>query len=270
MPYSVNSGVRTWYETAGEGPGLVLVHANPCDHRMWLYQVARFSARFRTLAVDLRGYGRSDKPEASYPFDAVAADVQGAVHAAEMGRAILFGASIGAKLAFRMALDVPEAFSALVLVGGNAFRGKSYDSRIRGYRREGVAAYRAKHMAELFAPGFLDTAIGRHLAETLMDDTPRLSGEAIARLFEAFDGVDLASEVAALRLPVLVVNGEHDISLEGARATVARIAGAVHRVIPGAGHLCNLEDPAAFDAMVVEFLSANGLWPALSETNAPV
>lgn len=263
MPYCENGHVSVWYETAGAGPGLVFVHANPCDHRMWCYQVARFSTRFSTLSVDLRGYGRSGKPEGRYPFDAVAADVMAAIRADGMGRAVLAGASMGAKLAFRMALDAPDAFSALVLVGGNAFRGSSYDARIAGYRTEGVAAYRAKHMAELFAPGFLDTAIGAHLAATLADDTGRLSGEAIACLFEAFDGVDLAAEVAALHLPVLIVNGEHDISLEGARRTAALIPGAVHRVIPGAGHLCNLENPAAFDGIVAEFLAANGLWPEL-------
>jgi 3-oxoadipate enol-lactonase len=263
MPYCENGGVAVWYETAGAGPGFVFVHANPCDHRMWCYQVARFSTRFRTLTVDLRGYGRSGKPETRYAFGAVADDVMAAIGAGGMGRPVLAGASIGAKIAFRMALDAPDAFSALVLVGGNAFRGASYDARIDGYRGEGVAAYRLRHLAELFAPGFLDTAVGGHLAAMLTDDTPRLSGEAIARLFEAFDGVDLAGEVAELEPPVLIVNGEHDLSLAGARRTAALIPGAVHRVIPGTGHLCNLEDPAAFDAIVAEFLAANGLWPEL-------
>jgi len=263
MPYCMSGEARVWYETAGEGPGFVFVHANPCDHRMWLFQVARFSTRFRTLAVDLRGYGRSAKPESAYPFAELAADVMAAIRAEGVERAVLAGASIGAKLAFRMALDAPDAFSALVLIGGNAFRGRSYDSRIKAYREEGVAAYRKKHLAELFAPGFADTPAGRHLAAMLTDDTGRLSGEAIARLFEAFDGADLAGEIGALALPVLVVNGAHDISLDGARETVARIPGAVHRVIPGAGHLCNLEEPAAFDAIVAGFLADNGLWPAL-------
>jgi pimeloyl-ACP methyl ester carboxylesterase len=98
----------------------------------------------------------------------------------------------------------------------------------------------------------------------LTEDSARLSGAAIARLFEAFDGVDLAAEVPSLAMPVLIVNGEHDISLEGAARTAALIPGAVHRTIPDAGHLCNLEQPAAFDALVEAFLAGHGLWPEIA------
>jgi 3-oxoadipate enol-lactonase len=264
MSWATNGGVRIRYETAGDGPAMVLIHANPCDHRMWLYQTARLEVRFRLLAVDLRGYGRSDKPETRYAFDEVAGDIRAAMAAEGIGRAVLMGASIGAKIAFRLAADTPDAFPALVLIGGNAFRGKSYDSRIAGYRRDGVAAYRARHLEELFAPGFTATAAGRHLCAMLTEDSARLSGAAIARLFEAFDGLDLAAEVPSLAMPVLIVNGEHDISLEGAARTAALIPGAVHRTIPGAGHLCNLEQPAAFDALVEGFLAGHGLWPEIA------
>jgi 3-oxoadipate enol-lactonase len=261
MPFAANGAVRIWYETAGDGPPMVLIHANPCDHRMWLYQVARLATRFRVIAPDLRAYGRSDKPAMPYSFADVADDIRAVMAQEGAARAVIMGASIGAKLAFRLAIDDASCAAALVLIGGNAFRGKSYDSRIEGYRREGVAAYRETHMGELFAPGFRETDAGRHLCAMLLDDTERLNGEAIARLFEAFDGVDLASHVAGLSMPVMIVNGAHDISLERATRTGALIPGAVHNVIPDAGHLCNLEQPAVFNALTADFLAANGLLP---------
>lgn len=254
MPYSTVNGVRTWYEVAGDGPSALLVHANPCDHRMWLYQTAHFSARYRCVALDLRAYGRSDKPTDRYSFADVIADIAGVADAGDAAPAVVFGASIGAKLALQYALDFPDRVRALVLVGGNAFRGTSYDGRIEGYRNNPVPEYRRTHIAELFAPGFAETPRGRYLAEMLCEDSENLSGPAIARLFETFDGVDLAGRVAEIDLPVLIVNGAHDNSLDGGGKTAALIPGARHEVIPDAGHLCILERPEAFDAIVRGFL----------------
>ena len=90
MPYCTQNGVRTYYEVAGEGPPLVMLHANPCDHRMWMYQIAQFSRRFRVIATDMRGYGRTDKPEEAYGFDELprfSVALHGAAH--------LLGAMIG-------------------------------------------------------------------------------------------------------------------------------------------------------------------------------
>lgn len=256
MPYSTANGVRTWYEVAGEGPPALLIHANPCDHRMWLYQTAHFSARYRCTALDLRAYGKSDQPVESYDFADVIADVAGVAEQTDAMPAVVFGASIGSKIALQYALDYPDRVRALVLVGGSASRSSSYDARIEGYRTQGVPAYRPKHIAELFAPGFVDTERGRYLADMLCEGSDKLSGDAIAHLFASFEGVGLDDRVAEIDLPVLIVNGAHDNSLTGGRNTAALIPGARHEIIPDAGHLCILERPAAFDAIVSDFLGS--------------
>jgi 3-mercaptopyruvate sulfurtransferase SseA len=66
MPYSVRNGLRIHYEVHGDGPPMILIHANPFDRRLWVFQTARFSPFFRVIAVDLRGYGLSDKPETPF------------------------------------------------------------------------------------------------------------------------------------------------------------------------------------------------------------
>lgn len=261
MPYSERSGVKIWYEVAGQGPPFVFVHANPFDHNLWLYQVAHFSTRFRTIAVDLRAYGRSDKPVEPYGFDAVCDDIIGVCAAEGVETAVLAGASIGSKIAYQLALDHADMFDAVIQVGGSAGRGRSYDGRIKGYSEQGPGAYRKPHMEELVAPGFTDTALGRYLLDCALENTPRLDGAAIARLFHSFDDVDLLSRMPDFAVPVLIVNGEHDGSLPGALETAALIPGAVHKVIPNAGHVCNLEDPATFDRHVTEFLGGLGLMP---------
>lgn len=62
MPISRANGLDIHYETAGSGPPLVLIHALPFDHNLWLYQVEALSSSFRTIAMDLRGWGCSAKP----------------------------------------------------------------------------------------------------------------------------------------------------------------------------------------------------------------
>ena len=63
MPYvRSKNGIKIYYETYGDGPCIVFIHANPLDHWMWLYQILQFSINFKVIAIDLRSYGRSDKP----------------------------------------------------------------------------------------------------------------------------------------------------------------------------------------------------------------
>lgn len=263
MPFADNKGVRSYYEVTGEGPDFVMLHANPCDHRMWMYQIASYSRRFRVIATDMRGYGRSDKPETPFGFEELAEDVYAVCKQEGVTSGILAGASMGSKTAFKIGIDRPEMFQALIHVGGNSFRGSSYDGRAAGYLGDDIPAYRASHLAELFAPGFSETPRGRYLSGVILEDSRTLSGQALSRLFHSFDGVELAKEVSAIEVPVQIVNGIHDNSLEGGRKTAALIKGGRHHVIENAGHLCCLEEPAAFDAIATQFLQDNDLWPEI-------
>ena len=64
--YSTANGLKIYYEVSGEGLPFVMVHANPFDHNLWMYQIAHFSTYFKVIAIDIRGYGRSDKPETPF------------------------------------------------------------------------------------------------------------------------------------------------------------------------------------------------------------
>ncbi|MDA1326576.1 MAG: alpha/beta hydrolase [Proteobacteria bacterium] len=263
MPYAINKGVKTYYEVTGEGPDFLMLHANPCDHRMWMYQVAFFSRRFRVIATDMRGYGRTDKPEDPYGFEALAEDAFAVCDQENITGGIIAGASMGSKIAFKMVLKRPGLFQAMIHVGGNAHRGTSYDDRAAGYLGADVPSYRAGHLAELFAPGFSETPRGKFHSKIVLDDSTALSGKAISTLFHSFDRVDLASQVSAINIPVQIVNGIHDNSLEGGRKTASLIDGARHEAIDNAGHLCCLEDPARFQDICVSFLRENGLYPGI-------
>ncbi|MGE5538231.1 MAG: alpha/beta fold hydrolase [Gemmatimonas sp.] len=261
MPVSRATGVAIHYECAGDGPPMVLIHANPFDHGLWLYQVAHFSTWFRVIAVDIRGYGRSDKVTEPYTLNDMCDDVLGVMDKEDVDKAVLMGCSVGSSIAILLGLDHPERFEGLVLVGGNSGPSERFRSRIEGYTTD-LPGYHLKHMRQLVAPGFGDTERGRYLLNMWVEREPRLDGEAIACVFRAGNGTDTTPRLMEMRVPTLVINGEHDHSLPAGQRTAALIPNAQHEVLAGTGHACCLEDPAGFDTLVTDFLAGHGLMPA--------
>ena len=260
MPFCSRGGVRVYYETYGEGPPMVLVHANPFQHWLWMYQIARYSAYHRVIAVDIRGYGRSDKPETAFTLEEMAADVVGVCAQENVDRAVFGGVSVGSGIALLIGLDHPGLAQALILVGGSSKGPPSMHARIAGFLGPDLAGYQMQHLRDCTAPGFADTPTGAWLLEMFNAQAPSLNGRSIAQIFRARMACDMGPRLGALKVPTLVVNGAHDMSLQAGRETAAGIPGAEHAVIRGAGHACNIEAPAAFDAAVVPFLARHGLW----------
>jgi pimeloyl-ACP methyl ester carboxylesterase len=266
MPISRANGLDIYYETAGAGPPLLLIHALPFDHNLWLYQVERFSARFRTIAMDLRGWGRSGKPRTAFSFADMGEDVMGVLRDAggEDG-AVVLGCSIGSKLALMLACEHPETFKAAILVGGNSGAQHQFDHRIAAYRAHAAAGtlheYHLGHLRYGVTQHFADSPIGRYLMAGFAERGRALDAECIAHVFQAMAVTDLTPKLPAYRSPTLIVNGEHDNALPGGTQTAKLIVQSEHGILPGTGHCCFLEDPENFKALVETFLTRNGLWP---------
>jgi len=260
--FADSNGVKIYYETSGEGLPFVWVHANPFDHNLLIYQVAHFSTFYKMIALDIRGYGRSDKPTTPFSLRDMADDVLAVCRAEGVEEAIIGGVSVGSGIALLLGLDHPDMFRAVILVGGSSGGGGRIQDRIDGYTAD-VSTYHQKHIEELVAPGFAETKLGSYLLNIFLERNPWLSGESIAQIFRARAGTDMTLRLAEMTVPLLVINGEHDLSLEGGKKTARLTPGAVHKVLPGTGHACCIEDPAGFDELVAEFLKAQKLWPSV-------
>ena len=259
MSYSRANGLGIYYEVSGEGFPFVLVHANPFDHNLWMYQIAHFSTYFKVIAVDIRGYGRSDKPTTPFSLRDMADDVLGVCRDEGVEEAILGGVSVGSGMALLLGLDHPEIFRALILVGGSSGPGGFVEERIHGYTEIGIEKYHIPHMRELVARDLPETKLGKYLLNTFVERDPWLSGACIAQIFRARGGTDMTPRLGSMKVPTLVINGEFDNSLKAGRRTASLIPGAIHKVLPKTGHACNIEDPGGFDELVVEFLTSHGL-----------
>ena len=261
MPISTRSGPRIHYEVQGQGPAIVLLHANPFDRRLWLYQAARYSAFCKVINVDLRAYGHSDKVETPFTMADLKDDVRGVMACEGVETAIFMGVSVGSGVAMLMGLDHPQMTQALVLVGGSSDGPRDVERIVAKVRQETLGADLMGLMRSYVGPGFADSHTGAWLLNQFIDRAQDQSAAAIAQVFRARASWDMTERLGALSVPTLVVNGEFDNSLERGRRTAAMVPGARHALLPGTGHACVIEDPAGFDAAVVPFLRELGLWP---------
>ena len=268
MPTSRANGANIQYEKAGSGPPLVLIHAMPFDHNLWLYQVERFSAHFTTIAMDLRGWGASAKPRDPFTLEDMGRDVMGVLADEDIrGDAVVMGCSVGSKIALMLACDHPGIFKAAILVGGNSGLQAQFDHRIAAYRAEHAAgtlrAYHLGHLRYGVTGAWADSPIGRYLLDGFAERADgKLDPDSIARVFEAVGTSDLTPKLPAYWTPTLIVNGEHDNALKGGTLTASLIKQAQHKVLPGTGHCCFIEDPARFNAWVRDFLIEAKAWPS--------
>ena len=262
MPISRANGLDIYYEVAGSGPPLVMLHALPFDHNLWLYQVARFSSRFTTIAMDLRGWGRSGKPVSPFSLEDMGNDILGILSDLSMREpAILLGCSIGSKIALMLACDHPERFGAAILVGGNSGP-QHFAQRIASYRENSAAGtlreFHLSHLRYGVTQAWADSAIGRYLLQGFVERGEALDAESIAQVFRALEESDLTPKLPDCRVPTLIVNGEHDGARRGGERTASMLKQAEHHILPGTGHCCFLEDPGGFDTLVLSFLARHG------------
>jgi pimeloyl-ACP methyl ester carboxylesterase len=257
--YAEVEGGRIFYEAAGQGPAVVMIHDGLLHRESWNSQFASFATNHRVVRWDRRGYGRSDSPTA--PFRNLD-DVYALMTALEIERASLVGCSSGSLVAIEFALEHPDMVSSLVLVGPivSGF-GFSEHFKTRGDRgmpdRDAPVERRIEYWTAT-DPWAMDpeSTAARKAMKGLMVANPRnLTGSAGFTRWPGFSCMERLSEI---NVPTLIVTGESDIPDVHAHAGViqAGIEGSRRVVLTHSGHLAHFEMPEAFNQLVLEFLES--------------
>ena len=258
------NGTKLYYEVAGGGGPLVLVHAGIADGRMWDAQVDAFSAHYRTIRHDMRGFGRSPMVEGPYSHHA---DLRALLDALGVGRASFVGCSRGGGAVLDFALENPGRVGALVLVG-SAVGGFEFDEEPPEEWDELVAADEAgdlERVSELEVrmwvdgprrgPGVVDPAVRDLVGEM---NLIALKNEALGIGEELDPQPPAATRLSQIRAPTLVLVGEEDRPriLAAADLLEREIPNARKTVIPGTAHVPNMERPEEFNRLVLDFLQS--------------
>jgi 3-oxoadipate enol-lactonase len=255
-------GGSLWFEVAGEGPPVVLIHAGLWDSRAWDAQFDVFAERFRVLRYDLRGYGRSSRPEPGVPYSHVR-DLATVMDAAALDRAALVGNSIGGGVALDFMLTHPGRVTALVLVAcsPNGMQETPEEETWWHERVEPIGdaveagdperARRAQ--MRIWAPLGIDDPQGRRIFEIAMDNAHELTMDESAA--ERLDP-PAAERLEEVSVPTLIVPADNDPP-EMARATAmmaTEIATARVVHLANVDHVVAMRAPDAFNEAVLAFL----------------
>jgi 3-oxoadipate enol-lactonase len=245
-------------EAAGSGSPVVLTHDGLLHSESWDAQFDAFAASNRVARWDRRGYGRSPRP--TVPFSSVD-DLASVVRAVSDSPATLIGCSNGAHMTMQCALEHPQLVAALVLVGP-VVSGLPFSEHFNTRGNHGVPTFDAP-VAEQIAywsgsdPWFIAAAstTARQRLHALLTANPH--NLRLARELELRPDWPTLPRLGEIAVPTLIVVGEQDIPDVHAHcgAIQAAISGAKRVVIPGSGHLPQLEAPEVFNQIVLEFLA---------------
>lgn len=267
MPRARVNGVSLYYEVTGRGAPLVLVHGFACGIRSWDPQVKALARSHRVIAYDVRGHGTSDAPAdaADYSQPTSVADLHALLRHLGLRRAAVGGLSMGGNIALNFALAHPEMVSALIVAdtGAGSDGGPDWNAGSLAYATtldaRGMEAFADQACANPLFARYLAQGpeAERVLRACLMTHRARglahTAREVLARRPSIYA---LEPGLRALRVPTLLIVGEHDEACRAVhRFMAATIPGARSVVLPGVGHLTNLEAPAAFNAGVRRFLA---------------
>jgi pimeloyl-ACP methyl ester carboxylesterase len=251
-------GGRLWYERAGEGFPVVLIHPGLWDSRIWDGQFDDFALQHDVIRYDLRGYGRSDLPYGPYSD---LRDLVRLLEELEVARCALVGCATGAQLAIDFALALPEVAEAVVAVSPTVSGYAWEDSGLGVLMDEVARAVRDGDLARaielelaVWAPvSTEDPTTNGHVRTIAMDNAHVLEiGDTLLEV-----GPPALPKLGGMEAATLIVVGDRDLAETHAIADLlaGAIPGAMKRVIADADQLVNVGKAERFNRLVLDFLS---------------
>ena len=264
MPEAHNGDVSLFFEDEGDGRPVLLIHGHTLDRRVWGPVMPGLRAPgFRVLRPDLRGHGRSSRPDSGYHWSHHAADMEAVLDAAGVERAAVVGFSIGGGVAIELAQTLSDRVDSLVLIApvmpDRPFEPDFLENLkqvARVARTEGIEAAMKGPWAQspLFVHSFTKPGI-REAAAAILNDFPGAEYLASER-----DHVErewtIPERLPQIEAQTLVMVGE--LEMPGFRAfaeeATANIPEARIEVLDGCGHLLPLEEPELVARHIVEMV----------------
>lgn len=263
MPNITVNGVALYYEDQGSGPEtIVFAHGLLWSGRMFANQVNVLKERYRCITFDFRGQGQSAVTRGGYDMETLAADGAALIEALGCGPCHFLGLSMGGFIAMRLAIRRPDLLKSLILLettadpeppeNAGSYRRLNFIARWFGLRPVAKPV-----MQIMFGQKFLTDPARVAVREQWRQHL--LANHRIG-ITRAVEGVitrqGLYDQLEQIGVPTLILVGDQDVATVPAKAARihARIAASTIHIIPGAGHTSTVEEPAAVNALLIDFL----------------
>ncbi len=259
MDYVEVEGLRIAYEWAGEGPPLVLLHGAYGDSRVWRSQLDALSDEFTVVAWDTPGCGRSSDPPETFRLPEYASCLDAFIEALGLERPHVLGLSFGAGLALELYRRNPRLPMTLVLASAYAgwagsLPAEIVEQRLRRNLRD--VDLPPDQVVAAYIPGLLTESAPPALFDEVVAIMSEFHPAGIRAMTLAFAEADLREVLPRIEVPTLLLYGEKDVRspLNVGEDLHAKIPGSMLVVIPGVGHLNNVEAAERFNSEVRRFL----------------
>lgn len=252
------NGIEIHYEIEGEGPWVTLSHSLACNLNMWDPQMPVLTKKYKVLRYDTRGHGQTGAPPGEYTLEQLADDVKALLDALKIKQTHFVGLSMGGMIGQAFALKYPGVFGSMVLADTTSRRppdaAKMWAERITTAREKGMDA-------------LVEPTLGRWFTDPYRKartDVMQRIGNAIRKTpvpgfigcCHAISKVDYLDRLKEIRIPALIMVGEHDQGTppEAARAIHQNLPGSELKIIASAAHLSNVEQAQVFNDALAGFL----------------
>ena len=256
MPQMLVNGETLNYEVEGTGPVVMFVHSLGANTYMWKPIWKQLSERYCCIGVDCRGHGKSSYKGAFTVAD-VAADLNAVLDELEIKRVQLVGLSMGGPILLEMYAGRPGRIASLTIADG------FYDNRATSADRikQTEDQIQGKTMLQFgheYAKSRLQPATPKADYDALAEAVSMVTPKAYLDTVRAISTVGFQQHIAAISVPTLILFGDKESAplQQQGRRMAELIPGAKLEVIPGAGHLSSVDQPAKFIEVVGGFLDS--------------
>lgn len=247
----------------GHATPLVFVHGFPLNHEIWAPQLQALALKYRIIAPDLRGHGKTEAPSGPYTMEQMADDLQALLAARGCGPAVLIGHSMGGYIAFAFLRRYPHLVAGLGLIctrpGPDTPEGKTNRERLaQRVEKDGSVAVADTMFPKMLAPSTYVTQpeLGDSIRRMMLATPVSGIAGALRGMAVRADSTDL---LPALKVPTVIITGADDqlIPPKESESMAKQISGATLHIISAAGHLPSVEKPAQFSQVLRDFLAKN-------------
>jgi 3-oxoadipate enol-lactonase len=252
------NGIDTHYTLAGNGPWLVLSHSLACDYTMWAPQIEALSDRYRILAYDTRGHGKSSAPQGAYTLDMLAEDLKALLDSLGINQCHFAGLSMGGMIGQTFALKYPGIFKTLTLADTTsrypADGAAMWGDRIKMASEKGMGAMVEGTLQRWFTDGYRQSNPNdvKRVAN-LIENTPVAGYAGCA---QAISKINVTDRLKEIKSPTMIVVGDKDAGTPPAlsHAIQQAMPGSELYIIKDASHISNVEKAAAFTHVLSTFI----------------
>ncbi len=271
MPEPSPTPVELFCRDEGNGPALLFVHGVGGSHTVWNLVLAGLGGRYRALAPDLRGHGRSPAPPgAVYGFEELEADLVQLLDGKRIETVHLVGLSAGALLALKTALDRPQRVRSLTLIAGSVYSDnhtKAVSDRwAETYNHDGPDGLALRLLKDLYYPDWIEEHM--EVADQVREQMRSADFRGPALWAREAVRFDERPRIAQLRVPTLLIQAMDDQVVDPAHGRILRqsIPSAQLRILAQTGHMVPVERPRETVEALVAFVDSveKGRSPAAS------